>query len=146
MNSKILKKGDSGLLVALWQQFLIENQFMSPLIKDDVSGNSFKNKDDYIIGSFEDITEESTKKYQLHKKLKSNGILDSETCDMAAQEGFNGDEVEAALLLGFNRVNRTLLSRVEIIFTSRNVALKIDGRQLSANEALKYFRALDDVG
>lgn len=143
--SRTLQKGNSGLSVALWQQFLIQHKCMPSLGKDDMVDTSSRNKDDHIIGEFEDLTEEATRKYQIHKSLTANGILDAETYEVAAQEGFSGNEVEAALLLGFNRVNRTLLFEFEIIFTPGEVAFKIGNKQLTVNEALKHFKNLDGL-
>jgi hypothetical protein len=144
--NRTLQKGDSGLSVALWQQFLIQHQCMPSLSKDDMADSSPRNKDDHIIGEFEDLTEEATRKYQSYKNLNVNGTLDTATYDAAAQEGFNGNEVESALLLGVNRVNRTLLFEFEIIFTPGKVAFKIGNKQLTVNEALKHFKILDSLG
>jgi hypothetical protein len=143
---RILKKGDTGLSVALWQQFLFQHKMMNPLSKDDMEGDSLRYKDDHVIGEFEDLTEEATRKYQSHKSLAANGILDVATYEVAAQEGFNGNELEAALLLGINRVSRTLLFELEVIFTPGKVAFKIGNKQLTANEALKHFKILDGLG
>jgi Putative peptidoglycan binding domain len=144
--SRTLQKGNSGLSVALWQQFLIQHKFMSSLSKDDMKDDSSRNKDDHIIGEFESSTEEATKEYQKQKGLKINGVLDATTYDMAAQEGFKGNETEAALLLGFNRVNRTLLFEFEIVFSPGKIIFKIGNKELTVNEALRHFKILDGLG
>lgn len=144
--SRTLRRGDSGLSVALWQQFLIQHKFMPSLSKDDMTDDSSRNKDDHIIGEFENCTEEATKEYQKQKGLEINGILDAITYDMAAQEGFKGNETEAALLLGFNRVNRTLLFEFEIIFAPGKIIFKIGNKELTVNEALSHFKILDGLG
>jgi Putative peptidoglycan binding domain len=137
---RTLKKGDTGLSVALWQQFLIERKIMIPLSQDDMEGDSPRYKDDHIIGEFEDLTENATKKYQNANNLEENGILDSKTYAIAAKNGFKGNELEAALLLGFNRVNRTLLFEFEVIFKPRNICFKIGNKELGIDESLKHFK------
>jgi hypothetical protein len=142
---RTLQKGDTGIAVALWQQFLIKHGKMRHLSEDDLLGNT--GGDDHIIGEFEDQTVEATKKYQQEKGLRVDGILGSKTYAEAAKEGFNGNEVEAALLLGFNRVNRSLgVDKVEIVFSPNDVAFKIDDSKLSLYEALERLKTLDGLG
>lgn len=141
---RTLQKGDTGIAVALWQQFLIKHGKMRHLSEDDLLGST--GKDDHIIGEFEDQTVEATKKYQQEKGLRVDGILGSKTYTEAAKEGFDGNEVEAALLLGFNRVDRSIVGKVEIAFSPNDVAFKIDGDQLSLHEALKRLKTLDGLG
>ena len=141
---RTLQRGDTGIAVALWQQFLIKYHKMHPLSKDDLMGSI--GGDDHIIGEFEDQTVEATKKYQQEKGLTVDGILNSETYTEAAREGFNGNEVEAALLLGLNRVSRTLVSEFEIAFSLDDVVFKTGDKRFTGNEALERFKTLDDLG
>lgn len=141
---RTLQKGDTGIAVALWQQFLIKHGKMRHLSEDDLLSNT--DGDDHIIGEFEDQTVEATKKYQQEKGLIVDGILGSKTYAEAAKEGFNGNEVESALLLGFNRVNRSLVDKIEVAFSPNDVAFKIDDSQFSLYEALKKLKTLDGLG
>jgi len=143
---RTLRKGDTRLAVALWQTFLIRHHKMNPLGKDDMEGAKQEDRDDQIIGEFEDTTVEATKKYQQDKGLKVDGVLNSKTYAEAAADGFNGNELEAALLLGLNRVDRTLVSEFEIVFSRSKVVFKMGIQELTANEALRKFRALDGLG
>lgn len=139
-----LQRGDTGIAVALWQFFLIRHRKMRPLGKDDLEDST--GGDDHIIGEFEDQTFEATKKYQKEKGLREDRVLGSKTYAEAAKEGFNGNAVEAALVLGIHRVSRTPVSEFEITFSLNDVAFKIDGKQLSRNEALKRLKLSDGLG
>jgi hypothetical protein len=136
-----LQRGSVGLAVALWQHFLVRQQMMPPLSGDDSLGVG---KDDDIIGFFEETTEAATRKYQLAKGIDVNGIVGSETYSKALEDDFDGIEVEKAIVLGLNRVERTLLSSFKVVFEGSNkITFDIQGQPRTVKEALAYFRKVD---
>lgn len=75
----VLKRGSTGEVVERWQQFLIGHGFPD-LVAD---------------GKFGQATEDATKKYQLSKGLKDDGIIGSKTYAKALEDGFDGVEYDA---------------------------------------------------
>ncbi|MBC8046091.1 MAG: peptidoglycan-binding protein, partial [Fimbriimonadaceae bacterium] len=71
-----LQKGDKSTLVKKWQQFLIDQQF--------ISGNA--------DGNFGKKTEDATKAFQQFYKLQADGKAGSVTLGKAYELGFNPDK------------------------------------------------------
>jgi murein L,D-transpeptidase YcbB/YkuD len=146
----VLKLGDKGITVALWQRFLIDKNFMDRhTLKFGFDDRSMSDS----IGVFDKNTENLTVKYQKSRGLVSDGIVGRNTYAKAVTEGFDGISMEMAIVFAFNRINHNpnADSKLEIVFSSENGTLfkGISGvpevhlssdRELDANEALREFR------
>lgn len=71
-----IDRGAQGKLIRGWQLFLVSQ---------GIEMDSFSNAGDGIFGAG---TVAGTKEYQSRNKLKVTGVVDSETYDLAVQQGF----------------------------------------------------------
>jgi Putative peptidoglycan binding domain len=135
-----LIKGNTGLPVALWNIFLVSNNFMQ------------RYKYDYeFFESFGQETEEATKKYQKNHGLSVNGVLDKNTYSKALEEGFtDGFYLEEAIVSGLNRISGRPTQHFEVIFSGDgNVVFNIPlgaadvgiGNGRTVEQSLDSFRS-----